>query len=101
MMFLKDNPAVMYELRFSENIKNKIQNLSEKEVHLVKKQVLILKNFPRLSREMENGITREIIVKISQRKSILMAYYIDEEKKMIVFLDLKSNFEEHYDDVNL
>lgn len=91
----------MYELRFSENIKNKIQNLSPKEENLVKKQVLISKNFPRLSREMENGITREMVIKISQRKSIFMAYYIDEEKEIIVFLDLRSNFEENYDDINL
>lgn len=91
----------MYELGFSENIKNKIQNLSPKEENLVKKQVLILKNFPRLSREMENGITREMVIKISQRKSIFMAYYIDEEKEIIVFLDLRSNFEENYDDINL
>lgn len=91
----------MYELRFSENIKNKIQNLSPKEENLVKKQVLILKNFPRLSREMENGITREMVIKISQRKSIFIAYYIDEEKEIIVFLDLRSNFEENYDDINL
>lgn len=91
----------MYELRFNENIKNKIQNLSPKEENLMKKQVLILKNFPRLSREMESGITREMVIKISQRKSILIAYYIDEEKEIIVFLDLKSNFEENHDDIDL